>query len=262
MPPSWIPVLFQYSNDRSSGLSVVTAEDGFVALSDGSSILNSAYPDDQGGVALLHRLLETGRRDFSFAGDAKASPVGFSNPEGSLRIPAYSQDPERLFVGRREPIAVEEWTLEGRLVRTVFLPGGEWRLERPGGSPGYSAGIQHLRVDGEGRLWVIIRVVDPSWEEAMEEVSHGHRTSQAISDYNRYWDSVVEVWDKEGRSVLARKQFPEFFLGFLESGEVYSYRTTEEAIPFVDIHDLRSTIQGVHQERRWGNECGPEDWLG
>ena len=219
---------------------------GFIALPDGGFVLNAPYPDSDGNIALIHRMDAEGKIVRSFSWNSSASPAGFSNPEGSLRIPALSKEGDRLFVARRESPIVEEWNLEGQLLRTISMFDRGWLDDLRERDQSYSPGIQHLRVDGEGRLWILARSADPQWEETMVPQRHGSRWVQAISDYNKYWDSVIEVWDLSQMRVLVRKRFPEFLHGFLESGEVYSFRISESSEAFVDIQELQVVGDSIH----------------
>ena len=220
--------------------------DGFIAIPGGGFVLNAPYPDAEGEIALLHRMDSEGKTLFSFSENNGASPYGFSSPEGSLRIPALSRDGDRLFVARRDPHSVEEWTLDGQLLRTISMIGRLWLDDLPGRNQGYTPGIQHLWLDGQGRLWVLIRIADPKWEEAMVRKRHGSRWVQGISDYHKYWDTVIEVWDLSEMKVLVRRQFPDFLSSFLESGEVYSFHLTGSSEPTLEIKELQVVGEIVH----------------
>jgi len=213
--------------------------DGFVGLPGGGFILNAPYPDGKGGAALLHRLDAEGRRLFSFLRSEEASPRGFSNPEGSLRIPAVSPDGSRVYVAYRESMTVEEWSVDGELLATLAMSERSW--EDFGFQPqtGYSPGIQHLRVDQNGFLWILIRVPDPSWEDAVEVVLHGNRRVQGISDYNKYWDSIVQIWSPKEKRILVMRRFQDYLHGFTENLATYSFRLEEaEGAAYVDLREL------------------------
>lgn len=213
---------------------------GFVSLPDGGFVLNAPFPSSDGVVDFLHRVDSTGRRSLSLStrGEANSETLG---PEAFLRIPALSKGGDRVFVARREAMSVEEWSVDGTLLRTASMVDRGWETQRPGGSPGYSAGIQHLWADDAGYLWILVRIIDPDWEDAVEgsRAGLGAHSSMRITDHNGYWDSVIEVWDLSRMQMVTQRLFPEFFHGFLESGEVYSFRDAGLSAPLVEVFELR-----------------------
>jgi hypothetical protein len=81
--------------------------------------------------------------------------------------------------------------------------------------------IQDLWVDDVGRLWVMMRVGDPQWETGAERVAVGlhRRPGLKITDYDSYWDTVVEVIDLQKGETIARRRFEKNLIKFLGAYE-------------------------------------------
>jgi hypothetical protein len=131
--------------------------------------------------------------------------------------------------------------LSGRPRRLFLLTDRDWRSNAPTAAGGVNPGIMDARVDTEGRLWLLVRVGDPNWEEVVERrrPGLGRGMPPQIGDKNGYWDSVVEVIDLNSRRVLARERYPQFFVQFLESGELVGFRITEDTQAVVEVFDVQ-----------------------
>jgi hypothetical protein len=197
---------------------------GYIPLRNGEWVLNALAPDSRGELRLMHRLSEEGKIILSFG-----PSIGNQTPHNAYsgafsRVLALAQGNEIFAAGSR--FRVERWAEDGSLKTVWELSGRDWIEDTPapGFFPGYNPRIEDIRVDEEGRLWVLMRVGDPEWEDAIEvrRLGLGQAPAAEITDHHGLWDSVVEVWDLNQARVIARKRFPQYFIRFLESGELAS----------------------------------------
>jgi hypothetical protein len=196
---------------------------GYLGLKDGESVLTAFAPDSVGEFRLLHFLGRDGRRTLSF-GPRLDRATPFNAPQASfIRVLAVDET-GNVLVAPAPRFQVEFYDREGVLGKVFRLSGRDWTELVPGGGqiPGYDPWIQDLWVDGEDRLWVLMRVGDPDWREAVERTTSalGRGPRTRMTDYNGFWDTVVEVIDLEVGRTIARERFDHNLLRFLGRNEV------------------------------------------
>ena len=213
---------------------------GFLSLPDGGFLLNAPYPNSDGEIRVLHRMDSDGRRMTSFAGFDDEPNRATASLEFIWRVPALAADGS-VFTNGVDGFSVEQWSLEGEKQRVMIPTERGWEKERAGGIRGAGARIMDLRVDDSGLLWVLTRITDPNWEEAVEVQAPtfpGGHSEVDILDYHGYWDSVLEVWDPAQGILWATQRFPEYFLSFLESGELVSFRMSPNEGAWIDFSSI------------------------
>jgi hypothetical protein len=183
---------------------------GFIPLPGGEFFINVPLPDSERTVRLLHRLDGDGRILASFA----EAPTDGTSLSGNLQI----RDRKLALSGDGQLISavgldqIEIWTPEGEKVKVFSLAERGWAENAPQAVAGYGPTITFLHVDELNRLWILVRVGDPNWEGAVaDDPRHrlGNRgSSKVITDYDGYWDSIVEVVDLRRGHVLVRERFP------------------------------------------------------
>jgi hypothetical protein len=83
--------------------------------------------------------------------------------------------------------------------------------------------------DPGGRVWVVIHVPDPSWTPAS-----GPSQIKAAEDYNRMYDSVVEVLDPVSGRILVSKDLPDM-MGLTDDGMLVSLRDAADGRVLADV---------------------------
>lgn len=220
--------------------------DGFQPLPGGDYIINMILPDAEGRIRLLHRLNREGQLVSSFD-DASTGRNPALDPVHSFeRKLALTKD--GLLLAARGLDRIDVWRPDGQRVGVVFLTHRDWGEVVQSVYPGYPPAITFLRVDEEGRLWVLARVGDPNWKDAVARnpriVSIDGHAAAEITSYDGYWDSVVEVIDLGQRRVIARGRYPMFLLRFLESGELIAGRNGQRGEMYLDVYEARLTRNG------------------
>ena len=136
---------------------------------------------------------------------------------------------------------LEEWDSQGNLIQALerhvdwFQPHTRYAVFRKEDGPP-NPGITAMRADASGRLWVVIKVPDPAWEEAfvMGKGPYG-LPKEVVGDLSDYFDSMVEVVDPASREVVASLRLDEDVQGFTSAGDIYFTRFAEGMIPVVDV---------------------------
>jgi hypothetical protein len=139
---------------------------------------------------------------------------------------------------------LEEWDSEGNLVQSLerrvdwFEPHTHYGVfSKEDGPP--NPGITALWQDTAGRLWVVIKVPDPSWKDAfvMGKGPYG-LPREVVGDMSDYFDSLVEVLDPDSREVVASRRLDEDVQGFTSAGDIYFTRYADGMIPVVAVFRL------------------------
>lgn len=96
--------------------------------------------------------------------------------------------------------------------------------------------VLDIQENSAGQLIVLTRVADSSW-------SHGFARSAPIfneapfdvQDYDRAFDTIIEVIDPGTRHVIHTERIDRYFFGFLQGGYILRYSTTPESEPRLEI---------------------------
>ena len=94
-----------------------------------------------------------------------------------------------------------------------------------------------VREDSAGRLWTIIQVADPKWNE-----SSGPADIKSAEDYHRILDSMVEVFDPASGRLVASQRFPRM-LWSLSDGLIASLRDDREGRVLIDVWRMKLIIR-------------------
>jgi hypothetical protein len=194
---------------------------GYTGLGDGSSILAAIAPDSAGNLKFLHRISKYGEPLLSFGdfgGEASEASLGST---ALVRIPVETKNGEVL-VTHGNDFLLEAYREGGTLERVLRFMDREFLELVPAGDLTYAPWIQDLRVDEAGRLWVMMRIGDPKWETSVERITVGlhRRPGLKITDYDSYWDTVIEVIDLEKGETIVRRRFEKYLTRFLGTNEV------------------------------------------
>jgi hypothetical protein len=145
---------------------------------------------------------------------------------------------------------LEQWDRTGRKLDELrrnagwFPSHGRSGLRSESEPPNPS--IFSLWIDRDGRAWVLIAVPGAEWQSAIfrRGVLHG-RTVYGVSDYNTYYDTLLEVIDIESAAVIARGRLTARPWNASGDGLILTF-TDSEAGAFVEVWRPRI----VHGPRR------------
>jgi hypothetical protein len=193
-----------------------------IRVRDGSLIVNAHVPTmDEIGLP-LHRLTADGRR-ISFG----AEPATFvpSRPGTNVRAiaPAASGG---FWATRYERYLIEQFDSVGRVVQTLersppWFPPGDGSMNPPNPDRPPFPHVKAIDEDEVGRLWVLIQVADPQYQKALhrrENVRSVRESLWEITDYDRFYDTVIEVLDPGAARLLASERVDPTLIFWLNVG--------------------------------------------
>lgn len=210
-------------------------------LPDGSRIMNQRLMTPQSMGLPLHAW----DRDGSFVRSFGASPPieDLRNSDLYFRRLSPASD-SSAWSAHRVRYAIEEWTVDGTMVRELtrdvpwFPPAEHAGFVDATSPPNVELGLIHA--DRAGRLWVVLQVPDPRWEESLVMRPDPYGRERLVPGNPRqYQDSVIEVIDPETGRIVARARTDHRIRGFVEDGLVYTYEETDALEPVVRILELR-----------------------
>lgn len=132
---------------------------------------------------------------------------------------------------------LEHWDTAGRRLRGIDPTDNHFSLQL--GEP-YSLGMRDkppmtrmlpVWIDGKGRLWMLGAVADQHWQQGLDVSDTARPGFMAISDYDKYFDTTIEVRDLNSGALIASTRLD------------YRYSMVE---PGVLVH-LTSTAAGWRQ---------------
>lgn len=209
-------------------------------VAEGGDLVTSGRVPTPESVGLpLHRLSSEGRLIHSYGAE---DPVVAPGLEPVLsRALAWARGTEETWVVHPDDYRIGRWTLEGEKV-TEWNRAPSWLEPRregwvlaPGSPP--PTRVQAVAEDGEGRLWVLAQVPGEDWESALLEREGPEGPVYEPRDFERLFDTVVEVIDADGR-LLVSERVPQYLLTFVEPGLVVGYRETPTEMPFLDVYSV------------------------
>jgi len=130
-----------------------------------------------------------------------------------------------------------------RLIRDVnwFTPHASSPRIEPDKPP--APRVRDFRVDANGLLWLLIRVADPNWKNALTTQGRVQgRTFLGYTTPDAYFDSIIEVIDPRTGRLVASGRSPDALLFLLDYGSALSYREIE-GVPYVDVWRVSTQLQ-------------------
>lgn len=152
----------------------------------------------------------------------------------------------------------EYWNEEGQVAR-AFLRDAEWfrpwtdwntpnpRAVRP--KPVLTA----MWEDQAGRLWTVVTVADEEWS-ATEHVRRGEQ--QAIAggsedyDYDRVFDSIIEIIDPDARRVIARTRLDVTIHGVTNQNVLYGKTQHDDGHIIIRLWRARLSNTGIRNNSK------------
>lgn len=135
---------------------------------------------------------------------------------------------------------VTQWSAEGASLRALerrpeWFPGlspwnYDWRHEPP---PPHAGGIAE---DGDGLLWVYVRVAAPTWREAFVDIPPGVGEYDPRHVYHeKLYRTAVEVIDPRRARVVARTFIDRYFVSALPGARAAFYEVSDDGTAHVAI---------------------------
>jgi len=210
-----------------------TAEDGSVLANGISNAEDDRYP-------LFHEISSAAGVERSFG---EARPRDSLSYDLTLRN-LVSIASGRFWAAEMTRYRLTEWSRDGAQLRSLerdvdwFEPHGDFGPNGPERPP--SPGLLDLSVDADGLLWVLALVPDPEWRTAFApgEDLYG-RESMVVDDYDRLYDTIVEVIDPTAGRVVSSQRFDPRLRGFAGAGLAYSESAYDNLQPYVQLWRLR-----------------------
>jgi hypothetical protein len=117
------------------------------------------------------------------------------------------------------------------------------RLITPDG-PTPQARSRHLKLDSDGRLWVLVRRAKEDWRDQILTLHAGFTGSHW--DFPETWEWVLEVIDPYTAELVTSQVLPDGQYQFFFGNEmVVSYREDDMGYPFLDVWHLELTASPI-----------------
>lgn len=192
----------------------------------------------------LHLLAEDGAFKSSFGARL---PLYQPNMRASLRREMATVNDDHVWVSHYLEYVLERWTLEGKLDKLIFRD-VDWfppatTIGRFGPDRQVPPRILDIRVDDEGRLWVVIRVASATWRQAFGPQSMSREGPfYPWADETKAWDTVVEVIDPARGELVTSRRFEHTILeGFVSGGLILGSYLTPAGVPVARFWTLTLT---------------------
>jgi hypothetical protein len=92
--------------------------------------------------------------------------------------------------------------------------------------------VLDAQIDGRGRLWLMGRIPDAEWQKAVDGDS---------VDWDRWLDTVIEVYDMADGTRLGAVRLDGLFYGFAGDGLAYSRTDDPDGLPVVTFFTVKYT---------------------
>jgi hypothetical protein len=149
-------------------------------------------------------------------------------------------DTDRYFLRSYGPDGAPQDSLD----RMLEWPAATRGLSRGWADRSPAPGINALRLDDDGRLWVYVDRPRPDWQNAWRGIS---LPTEAVAEVrvsslpggHVLWRTTVEIIDPVRRRLIARKMLDGHVFAVLDHDRVATYEETAEGIPIITIQRLR-----------------------
>jgi hypothetical protein len=161
-------------------------------------------------------------------------------PYLNRRLLAFS-GPNRIWSGRVTEYTIEEWDLDGRLLRTLRRD-ASWFRPHDGRGRGPKPFVQSLWTDQDGLLWVMLMIPDPNYEQnysKLRDPGDGMGPYIQPADNHGLMDVMIEVIDPTAGRVVAARQFPDYMKSHGNGAPIQVYREDAEGNPQFEVYRAR-----------------------
>lgn len=205
-------------------------------LNDSTLVYNAVIPTtDRIGIPFhVVSLGGSPPRSLGDEGEPFRPDIGFAGWRAVARA-----DDESFWAGFTTEYRLQRWNVDGRKL-------GEWVREAAWFRPHLSEPIPDsitppapylidIAASPGGRLIVLIAVADEEWQEGVIRSPVPEGTGFTVGDYNRYFDTVVELIDPGRASLLGTTRVDEYLISMLDSSHAISYRENMQGFPRADV---------------------------
>jgi hypothetical protein len=231
--PSGLPV-------RERALPSGVAAFRFAVLQSGHVVVNNYFPTHR-SLILLNRTFDALREL------GTTTPANSRNDSDAIQYHVVGLDSGRFAAVRQNyRYGIEIYDTTGALVRSFdkipswYVPWTEAeKLARGYQTHAYPV-IQGIHAKGQ-QLWVAARVPDPLWKDPDPPSRAADRTRETsvkpvpIDEYDRRYDTVIEVLNISTGKVLVSQRFDALVSHFTEGGFLYSLREAPSLLLRIDI---------------------------
>ncbi len=212
----------------------------FAVLKSGHVVVNNYFPTHPSFVLLDRKF--TGLREFG-----STTPPDSRSDSDAIQYHLVGLDSGRFAAVRQYyRYGVEIWDTTGSLVRRFdripswYQPWTEADKHAAARQLSGFPVIEGVHADGQ-RLWVAARVPDPTWKDPAAKMRAPERGREVafpaipVPEYNRRYDSVIEVLDVATGRVLVSQRFDAYVSQFTEGGFMYSVREAPSSLLRIDV---------------------------
>lgn len=218
-------------------------------LPSGAMITAQSIPTRERAGLPIHALDRSGKVTASFGADTR----NFRNdrPLRLWRSVAPVGD-SLVWVTHLTRYRLELWRVNGQHIRTLdrdvpwFKPGDRMGIDYKDPKEPPKPGIMDVRADQTGLIWILIHVADKAWQQGVGTVTGMYgRKITGVASPDRYFDTVIEVFDPSSATVISSKRFDEELRFVGETPYVTSYYEDDDGFPHVRVWKLT-----FHHNRR------------
>jgi hypothetical protein len=219
-----------------------------------------------------HRFLPAGNRTVVNAEvrtpDAVGLPLHVVSSSGSVTTSFGNADPtvlpregyqwrRRLAPSQRghvwsanpDSYSLELWDTRGRLLRQLVRKSPWWDSASTGADPGLFASekpraeLIAIWEDSSGLLWTQVKVAAGDWSAlSMDEIAGRRAAPFRLAQYDEFFETVIEVIEPDGGTVLATLRFPGA-VGLLLRGNLFA-KWQQTGAESYSLRLLRLSLEG------------------
>ncbi len=215
-----------------------------VPLRDGTMIAHGRVATAEGIGFPLHLLSRDGSVIRSFG--SVRPEARRDRPQAGIRKIAAANAGE-VWSRHMDRYEIDLYSVDGVLLRSIRRD-VEWYRPydyRPGTprTPPMPVAVG-IWQDGPGRLWTMSRIPSDSWRVDRRYPGQPERPIPPFDKYAHEFETVLEVFDAATGNLLASERVPQFMMGSVGGGMVYSLRATNDGDLRVDVWEVAVSACG------------------
>jgi hypothetical protein len=173
----------------------------------------------------------------AFGGDGKPRPSAMQN-RLSRRVLTDGQG--GFYAHPRSNYQLEHWNAAGRLTGRWSRDAKWFAPREPGDNAVGAASITAAWVNDGGFIFVVSWVRQEGWEKGMGQIrGEGGRMTYGVVDWDRVFDSIVEVIDPRTSRVVATTRHDIAFAWVAGNGQAYAKADDDESVDVYRFTFLR-----------------------
>lgn len=208
---------------------------------DGSAIVAAIVPTTDAIGYTLHKIDARGARVKSFAGPNL--PYREDMRELFIRSLSAGLDAGRYWVANRREYVFSHCAFETDACHVFLRPAAWFEAPRPSALTTWDMGRQppfpllaSVSQDDPRYVWTVSIVPDDRWKSALKPIN---ATEYSVTNFNQYYDSIVERIDLVTNRVVVSKRFDQRIYPFIAPGIASYYREDDAGIPRIEIVRFR-----------------------